>query len=154
MIRPSQVMVLPLLLLATAPQLSRAEADTDTPRLVENEIAVVGTRTERAIDKVDATISIIDREDIEQRLFRDVQDLVRYEPGVSVGGTGSRFSLDGFTIRGIGGNRVLTLVDGTSIPEEFSFRPFKSAPRDFVDVDTIERVEIARGLMQIWRPPQ
>ena len=154
MIRPSQVMVLPLLLLATAPQLSRAEADTDTPRLVENEIAVVGTRTERAIDKVDATISIIDREDIEQRPFRDVQDLVRYEPGVSVGGTGSRFSLDGFTIRGIGGNRVLTLVDGTRIPEEFSFGPFKSARRDFVDVDTIERVEIARGLMQIWRPPQ
>ncbi|MEE4299522.1 MAG: TonB-dependent receptor, partial [Pseudomonadales bacterium] len=31
------------------------------------------------------------------------------------------------------------------IPEEFSFGPFQSARRDFVDVDTIERVEIARG---------
>lgn len=141
-----------LLALATAalPLFASASPDPDTtpdstPRLITDEITVVGTRTERTVDEVDATISIIDREEIERRLFRDVQDLVRYEPGVSVGGTGNRFGLDGFTIRGIGGNRVLTLVDGIRIPEEFSFGPFQSARRDFVDVDTIERVEIARG---------
>jgi len=136
----------PLLLaaaVATAPALG-AETTVDYG-LVEEEITVVGTRTQRTIDEVDATISIIDREEIERRLFRDVQDLVRYEPGISVGGTGSRFGLDGFTIRGIGGNRVLTLVDGIRVPEEFSFGPFLSSRRDFVDVDTIERVEIARG---------
>lgn len=133
-------------LAATLPSSAGASQGTDAARTpITDEITVVGTRTERAIDEVDATISVIDREDIERRLFRDVQDLVRYEPGVSVGGTGSRFGLDGFTIRGIGGNRVLTIVDGIRVPEEFSFGPFLSARRDFVDVDTIERVEIARG---------
>ena len=126
---------------------TQAAEDPNSDRIgfVIDEITVVGTRTERNLNEVDATISVIDREDIERRLFRDIQDLVRYEPGVSVGGTGSRFGLSGFTIRGIGGNRVLTLVDGIRIPDEFSFGPFLSARRDFVDVDTIERVEIARG---------
>ncbi|MEM9397851.1 MAG: TonB-dependent hemoglobin/transferrin/lactoferrin family receptor, partial [Pseudomonadota bacterium] len=108
-------------------------------------VTVVGTRTERTLGEVEATISVYEQEDIERLLVRDIQDLVRYEPGVSVGGTGSRFGLDGFTIRGIGGNRVLTLIDGIRAPEEFSFGPFLSSRRDFVDVDTISRVEIARG---------
>jgi hemoglobin/transferrin/lactoferrin receptor protein len=108
-------------------------------------VTVVGTRTERTLDEVEATVSVYGREDIERWLVRDIQDLVRFEPGVSVGGTGSRFGLEGFTIRGIGGNRVLTLVDGIRMPEEFSFGPFLAARRDFVDVDTVSRVEIARG---------
>lgn len=133
-------------LLAVAASTQAADGmDGHETDIATEEITIVGTRTERSLDEVDATISVIDREDIERRLFRDIQDLVRYEPGVSVGGTGSRFGLSGFTIRGIGGNRVLTLVDGVRIPEEFSFGPFLSSRRDFVDVDTIERVEIARG---------
>ncbi|MEE4202892.1 MAG: TonB-dependent receptor plug domain-containing protein, partial [Halieaceae bacterium] len=117
---------------------SKAKEDIET-------VTVVGTRTERTLDEVEATISVYDRETIERQLARDLQDLVRYEPGVSVGGTGSRFGLDGFTIRGVGGNRVLTMVDGIRMPEEFSFGPFLSARRDFVDVDQVERLEIARG---------
>jgi len=108
-------------------------------------ITVVGTRTERAINEVAATITIKTNEDVERELARDIADLVRFEPGISVGGTGSRFGLDGFTIRGIGGNRVLTLIDGIRVPEEFSFGPFLSARRDFVDIDSLDRAEIARG---------
>ncbi|MEM7503713.1 MAG: TonB-dependent hemoglobin/transferrin/lactoferrin family receptor [Pseudomonadota bacterium] len=108
-------------------------------------ITVVGTRTERTLKEVAATISILTAEDIEREVTRDIADLIRYEPGVSVSGTGSRFGLSGFTIRGIGGNRVLTMVDGIRIPDEFSFGPFLSARRDFVDVDSLERAEIARG---------
>jgi len=108
-------------------------------------VTVVGTRTERTLGEVEATISVYDQEDIERRLVRDIQDLVRYEPGVNVGGTGSRFGLEGFTIRGVGGNRVLTMVDGIRQPEEFSFGPFLSSRRDLVDVDQISRIEIARG---------
>ncbi|MEO0973132.1 MAG: TonB-dependent receptor, partial [Pseudomonadota bacterium] len=108
-------------------------------------MTVVGTRTERVLADVPATISVITDEQIEQQIARDIADLIRFEPGVSVGGTGSRFGLDGFTIRGIGGNRVLTTVDGIRVPEEFSFGPFLSARRDFVDVDGLARAEIARG---------
>ncbi|MEL7311997.1 MAG: TonB-dependent hemoglobin/transferrin/lactoferrin family receptor [Pseudomonadota bacterium] len=119
-----------------------ASDDEATPR---DEITVIGTRTERRITEVPVTVSVLTAEELDQQLTRDISDLVRYEPGVSVGGTGSRFGLSGFSIRGIGGNRVLTVVDGIRVAEEFSFGPFLSARRDFVDIDSLEAVEIARG---------
>jgi len=122
-----------------------AHTATPEPAGADETITVVATRTERSLDQVDATISVIDREDIERQMMRDIADLVRYEPGVSVGGSGSRFGLEGFTIRGIGGNRVLTVVDGVRVPDEFSFGPFLSSRRDFFDIDTLARAEIARG---------
>ena len=108
-------------------------------------ITVVATRTERSLDDVAATVSVKPAEEIEEEVARDIADLVRFEPGVTVSGAGSRFGLTGFNIRGIGGNRVLTLIDGIRVPDEFSFGPFLSARRDFVDIDSLERLEIARG---------
>lgn len=132
----------PVALLALLiPALASGETDRD----IDETITVVGTRTERAIDEVAATVSVKTAEEIEEQLVRDIQDLVRFEPGVTVGGTGERFGLGGFNIRGIGGNRVLTIVDGIRVPDEFSFGPFLSSRRDFVDVDSLDRVEIARG---------
>ena len=110
---------------------------------IEN-IAVTATRTERELKDVPVTVSIINAEDVEKNLSRDIRDLIRYEPGVSVSG-GGRFGLSGFTIRGIGGDRVLTQVDGVPAVDEFSFGPFLSARRDFVDVDALKTVEIIRG---------
>ena len=97
------------------------------------------------MDDVAATVSVMTAEQIEKQLVRDIKDLARFEPGVAVGGTGSRFGLAGFNIRGMGGNRVLTLIDGVRVPDEFSFGPFLSSRRDFVDVDSLRRAEIARG---------
>ena len=132
----------PILLVGflAAPILGAEEADDDLET-----ITVVATRTERSLDEVAATVSIKSAEEIESELARNIADVVRFEPGVTVSGTGSRFGLTGFKIRGIGGNRVLTLIDGVRIPDEFSFGPFLSARRDFVDVDSLERLEIARG---------
>ena len=89
-------------------------------------MTVVGSRTERPLKEIAATIDVIDSDRIEEELARDIADLVRFEPGVTVSGTGSRFGLSGFNIRGIGGIRVLTLVDGVRVAEEFSFGPFLS----------------------------
>ena len=114
-------------------------------------ITVVGSRTERPLKEIAATIDVIDSDRIEQELARDIADLVRFEPGVTVSGTGSRYGLSGFNIRGIGGNRVLTLVDGVRVAEEFSFGPFLSSRRDFVDIDSLASAEIARGpISSLW----
>ena len=118
---------------------------------IEDVITVIGSRTERSINDLSATVDVIKAERIEEELARDIADLVRFEPGVSVAGTGSRFGLTGFNIRGIGGNRVLTLVDGIRLSDEFSFGPFLSARRDFVDIDSLSRAEIARGpISSLW----
>ena len=135
---------LPLLLGTVASGQESADDGQDAAGELST-ITVVGTRTERTLKELAATVSVRTAEDLEREVTRDIADLVRYEPGVSVSGTGSRFGLSGFTIRGIGGNRVLTMVDGIRVPDEFSFGPFLSARRDFVDVDSLERAEIARG---------
>ena len=113
-------------------------------RLAET-VVVTATRTERPQDEVAATVSVVTDADIDAAVAQHIGDLVRFEPGVSVAGTGSRFGRSGFAIRGMGGNRVVTLVDGVRVAEAFAFGPFLNARRDFVDVESLARVEIARG---------
>ncbi|MDE0094521.1 MAG: TonB-dependent receptor [Gammaproteobacteria bacterium] len=132
----------------TANDETESENSSETEEQIET-ITVVATRTEHDLNKVPATVSVISAEQIERELSSNIADLIRYEPGVSVSGTGSRWGLAGFTIRGIGGNRVLTVVDGVRVPDEFSFGPFLSARRDFVDVDNLSRVEILRGPISV-----
>ena len=72
-----------------------------------------------------------------------MQDIVRYEPGVSVGDNSSRAGSGNFTIRGIGGNRVLVLVDGLPTPDfPVTSTASGSYTRDFVDLESMKRVEI------------
>lgn len=107
-------------------------------------ITVTATRAERVVKDVPATVSVISAEAMEKNLARDIADLIRYEPGVSVGGS-NRFGLNGFTIRGIGDDRILTQVDGVPIVDEYNFGAFLTARRDFIDVDALKTVEIVRG---------
>ncbi|YCH22659.1 TonB-dependent hemoglobin/transferrin/lactoferrin family receptor [Pseudomonas sp. D1-3] len=106
---------------------------------------ISATRTEQPVDVVPSTVTVLTEQDIDRQNVKNIGDLVRYEPGVSVSGTGSRFGLAGFTIRGIGGNRILTQVDGVPVPDAFAFGPFLDARRNYVDPDSLKRVEIIRG---------
>ena len=124
---------------------AQSEPDATAAALNPETVVVTATRSERDIADVPATTSVLTSEAIERQLARDIRDLVRYEPGVSVAGTGNRFGLGGFSIRGIGGNRVLTLVDGVRVADAFSFGPFLSASRNYVDIDSLKAFEIVRG---------
>ncbi|HKM38590.1 MAG TPA: TonB-dependent hemoglobin/transferrin/lactoferrin family receptor [Thiopseudomonas sp.] len=108
-------------------------------------ITVTTTRSKQKLSAVPSTVSVHDERQIDQQNIKNIQDLIRYEPGVSVSGGNSRFGLSGFTIRGIGGNRVLTQVDGVNVADSFAFGGFLNARRDYVDLDTVKQVEIIRG---------
>jgi len=119
-------------------------ADEEDAALELEKVTVTASRTAKEISQVTKTVSVITEADIEYYSQRNIRDLVRYEPGVTVAGLG-RFGLSGFNIRGIGGDRVLTLVDGAPVADEFSFGPNLSARRNFVDLDSLKAVEIIRG---------
>lgn len=72
-----------------------------------DEITVSATREERQRLDVPATVDIISRRQLEDRQVRDIQDAVRYIPGVSVervtSGTDPWKNLGGFTVRGVSG---------------------------------------------------
>ena len=118
-------------------------------------ITVVGTRTERRVDEVPASVSVITAEDIETNLVTDIKDLIRFEPGVSVPTSPARFSAalsgagrdgnSGFTIRGMGGNRVLIVQDGVRVPDGFAFGAQSVGRGGYNDLDLVKSVEILRG---------
>lgn len=117
--------------------------DEDATRLAP--VIVVGTRHPRSITDVASTVSLISEEQIQQGQVIDLTDLIREEPGVSVDAGDSRFGAGGFRIRGIGGNRVLTLIDQIPIADRFFVGSFADSGRDYLDVGMISRVEILRG---------
>ena len=108
------------------------------------QITVTTSRFETDIDEIASSVTVIDAQQMDKMVATDIRDLVRFEPGVVVEG-GGRFGLSGFNIRGINADRVLMLLDGAPIADEFSFGPGLSARRDFIDIDMVDRVEIIRG---------
>ena len=131
-----------LLSLASAQAQMSPEGPTRLP-----EVAVSATGFEENTADVPATISTIDAQQIDRGLVRTLQDLVRYEPGVSVNSDPTRFGANSFNIRGLEGNRVQILVDGIRAPSlyQFGIGPFNNSTRSFVDLDSLKRVEILRG---------
>lgn len=121
----------------------RALQQEGTPIFNLQQVTVTGTRTERTLADSPASITVIDRERLRRELLQNIQDLVRYEPGVSVRRS-VRYGLQDFNIRGLDANRVLIQVDGIRQPERFSFGPFNIG-RDTFELETLKTVEIIRG---------
>ncbi|TWD42983.1 TonB-dependent receptor [Pseudomonas sp. SJZ131] len=109
------------------------------------QVTISATRQEQSIDSVPATVSVQTREELDRNNVNSIKDLVRYEPGVSVGGAGQRAGLTGYNIRGIDGDRVLTQVDGVQVPDSFFNGPYAQTNRNYVDPEIVKRVEILRG---------
>ncbi len=111
---------------------------TEDPDLV---ITVTGTRTSRSLQDSPSTITVTTDRDIRNNVIQNIEDVVRYEPGVSVDNRPARVGNGSFNIRGLDRNRVLILVDGIRIPDIYN----NNTSRDLVDFDTIKRLEIVRG---------
>ncbi len=132
-----------------------AQAADAAAALDDGTITVTATRSPISIDDAPAVVTVIDEQRIADELVTDIKDLVRFEPGVSVRraparfgaalGTTGRAGNEGFTIRGIGGNRVLIQVDGVRVPDGFSFGAQGVGRGDYVDLGLVKSVEILRG---------
>ncbi len=134
---------------------SAAHADDAAVNFDSRTITVTATRLPTLTSDVPATVTVIDAEQIADELATDVRDLVRFEPGVSVRRAPTRFGAalgstgrdgnSGFSIRGIGGNRVLIQVDGVRAPDGFSFGAQSAGRGDYADLGLVRSVEILRG---------
>lgn len=137
------------LVVALAPAIGFAQPDAaddpapDSARL--DRIVVVASRAPEPLSQVAASVAQIERDDLDRYLVRDLEGLTRYVPGVSIARDNHRFGDDGFSIRGLEGNRVRILVDDIALADAYRIGQFASAGRDLVDLDAIERVEILRG---------
>lgn len=122
-----------------------APAPAPEPATELDRVVVTATRTERAAGEVAASVDVIDRERMDRELVRTLEDLFRYEPGISVRSSFGRFGIGDIRIRGLDGNRVRIETDGIGAPDAFSIGSFSNANRNFTDLDTLKRVEVVRG---------
>lgn len=106
------------------------------------EISVIATRTPRSINEIGSALTIITREDLEERQTSLVSDVLRDVPGVAVNRTGPLGTLTQVRIRGAEGNHTLVLINGIEANDPAGGREF-----DFADLlaDDVERIEILRG---------
>src|SRR6185295_8571610 len=115
-----------------------------SPASVFERITVTATASPHEVSDVAGGVSVVSRDEIEALQMNGARDLLLWEPGVYIANDSTRLGLGGFVVRGIGGNRVQTQIDGIPTAEEFSFGPL-AAPRTTLDIDALQSAEIVRG---------
>lgn len=108
-------------------------------------VVVVASRAAEPLSQVVASVAQVEREELDRHLVRDLEGLARFVPGMEVTRDSHRFGSNGFSIRGLEGNRVRILVDDIPLADAYSIGQFASAGRDLVDLEAIERIEVLRG---------
>lgn len=110
-----------------------------------DKISVIADAIQPATENTQTILS----KELESNQVRNLNDLVRYTPGVAVDDMG-RFGSNGFNIRGMDGDRVAITVDGISLGE--TLNPASNAPYEFfsvgrggVDIDAMKAVQIIKG---------
>ncbi len=102
------------------------------------EITITATRDTNSKNS-SRNISVVNQKEIEKQQATSVPQLVNYLPNVTLTG-GPREQVQGVNIRGLGGNRVLQLIDGVRQNFESGHRPTY-----FLDPSLLKNVEVIRG---------
>ncbi|WP_257286554.1 TonB-dependent hemoglobin/transferrin/lactoferrin family receptor [Endozoicomonas sp. SESOKO1] len=139
------VMAATVSLAQTSPVLAENTLSEKGRATLLNKVVVSATRTEQSIEDVSSSVASVSADEMDANLASDIQDAVKYVPGVSVAGNG-RFGLNGFNIRGMDKSRVKVMVDGVEQP--VSYNPGADQMRfnqNMYETDTLAAIEINKG---------
>ncbi|MFM5243420.1 ligand-gated channel protein [Aeromonas media] len=137
----TNIPITPLATLIVAALASQAHAS-------QNEVMVItASGFQQKIEDSAASISVVTREQLEKRAYRDVTDALKDVPGVVITGGGSSSDI---SIRGMGAKYTLMLVDGKRVDSRGT-RPNSDGPGIeqgwLPPLQAIERIEVVRGPM-------
>lgn len=125
---------------AAVPALAQSNPDQPTVNDRGETIIVTGSRSGAAVpvDKLGASVTVLDAEALDERQTRVVSDILRDVPGVAVSRTGAIGGLTQLRLRGSEGNHVLVLIDGIKASDpyygEFDFGTLIADPEAKVEV--------------------
>ncbi|MGP1395094.1 MAG: TonB-dependent receptor domain-containing protein [Inquilinaceae bacterium] len=128
---------------ALAPALAQETTADPASTTTVPETVVTATRIEDPIDRVPAAVTIIDRDDIEDRSITTLDQGLRTVPGFSVVRSGGLGQTTSTFVRGTNSNQVLVLLDGMPINDP-------GAPNSAFDfgndlLGDVQRLEVVRG---------
>ena len=128
-------------------------ADVELETLI---ITATGTRTEKNVDEIPASITVFDLEESRQSGTIELKELFNYEPGVSVfdpreinyrssaGNRGSTSS-GNVNIRGLNKNRILMQQDGIRLPAGFYAVGYDYSNGNIVDYYSLSTIDVLKG---------
>lgn len=119
-----------------------ATANTDVEsETTESEVVVTATRNPQSLAQTTSAVTVITRQQIEDKKAFDLIDVIRLAPSVSIAQSGTRGKNASIFLRGSNSNHTLVLIDGVraNSPADGRF--------DFgtILVENIERIEVLRG---------
>ncbi|MEM1080157.1 MAG: TonB-dependent hemoglobin/transferrin/lactoferrin family receptor [Pseudomonadota bacterium] len=143
--RPAALLALALSAFAFAPQAFAQDDDADNSNATEEgavsleAVTVYGTSNPIPVFDYPGQVSVITRDDVDTYAPSAISDMLRDVPGLDFAG-GPRRTGETPSIRGLGGENVLVLLDGAR-------QSFISAHdgRFFVDPGLIQTAEVVRG---------
>lgn len=115
-------------------------------QLMEIEVVTTASRFEQKVTEAPSSVSITTAEDIKRYGYRNLADILRSVRGfyITYDRNYSYAGVRGFGRPGDWGSRILFLIDGHRFNEPI-FESFGLGLNDFIDVDLVARVEVARG---------
>lgn len=112
------------------------------------DVVVTATGFEQKITDAPASISVVTQEELARRPYTTLIDAVRDLEGVDVGETSDKTGQKTISMRGMGSDYTLVLIDGKRqnnhgdiYPNSFGGNQFNHVP----PLDAIERIEVIRG---------
>lgn len=102
-------------------------------------VTATATKTSHALDDIAGNVTVIDLNAIEEHGAQKLDDLLRDLPGVEMQGGPRAISQD-ISIRGMGGQRVVTTIDGARQNFDAGHKG-----RLFLDPDLLRQVDVVRG---------
>lgn len=140
--------VKPTLLALAAAACASAAAQESTQTL--SEVVVSASGFEQELKQAPASISVVTREELEKKNFRDLAEALKDVPGIDVlGATGKTGGLN-ISIRGMSSDYTLILIDGRRQNPGGDVTPngFSAALNGLMPpISAIERIEVIRGPM-------
>ncbi len=112
--------------------------------VVRETVVVTATRSERALSELPVSTTVLDQATIEQSSAATVDDLLRTIPGVHMmlgSSIATHVSGERFSMRGLGGNRALVLLDGVPMHDPYH----GTVEWEKVPLDSIQQIEVVRG---------
>lgn len=146
--RPSAVRFAAGICLPAMAALSSVPAFAGTVVDADDTIVVTAAGFEQKVTEAPASISVITAEDLENRPYMTLLDAVRDLEGVDIGETRDKTGQGTISLRGMGSDYTLILINGRRqnnhgniYPNDFGGNQFNHIPPR----DSIERIEVIRG---------
>lgn len=118
-----------------------AAQPTTAPPTYDETLVVTAALEEQPEEETSSSVTVIGRDEIEDRQATSVQELLRTVPGVTVVRSGSPGKATSVFLRGTESDQTLVLWNGIELNDPF----FGSFDWAFLPTDGVERVEVVRG---------